>query len=167
MFRKTSVFVLCAIFVMCVCFSLGQAGTDHEDSDPLKHDNLSASTNFLWHYPLYPNPFVVTWWATARASAPSNADGEYSVYAWVEGGQADSRSGNYLGGITTTIFMPTWGFVDVDYAKAKSSVELPILAPAPAHSKSAWVSGFFLLGSPGNIVQHTDDLIDHFTSDDR
>lgn len=164
MFRKSLVSIFCTIFVMCVLFYFGQVVTAHEGTP---HDSLSASADFLWGYRLYPNPFIVTWYVFAKVSAPSNADGEYSVYTWVEGGQEDGSQAFYLGGTSSYVFFPNFGEVLVDYVGAKSTVERDVFAGAPAHRKGAWITGSFLLGSPRIPLQHTHDPEDHFTSSDR
>ena len=81
--------------------------------------------------------------------APKNADGEYDVFAWIQGGTPDHKKGGYLGGTTKV----TW-----------SSIKKYVWQHCPQrHQKWAIIDGTFSI----NGVNHTGNPKDHIMSDDR
>lgn len=157
--KNVFILILCACLMMYIGFYLSHAGQGHEENDPLHHDDLGANAEFFWIWgdftgdtPNY-NPFRVTWLSQAYVDAPSNADGDFEIYAWVLGDNMDSLSEGYLGGTSKRV---------------KSAVARNIGDPAPSlHSENATITGTFLTGSPGNIILHTNDPLDHLIASDR
>jgi len=126
-----------------IVLSASFAEHSHLPSDPLYHDNLSAEATTK-----ITGIIKLKYQALAIVEAPSNADGNYDVFAKVEGDIGENHKSGYIGGVR---------------AVAESSVKIYIWSaqPNPNMAAKAKIDGNFLVGSPGKIIIHTENPADH------
>ena len=149
MFKKTVIFILCALLAMITVFNVSEAGRNHNNSDPLYHTDLTAESSYK-----QTGLISFTYTVKAKVTAPFNADGDYEVLAWVKGDVSEHHKNGYLGGVTANaLSVVKKGWFDVP--------------PHPEYRKTAVITGKFLLGSPCHVIIHTQDPLDHLTADDR